>query len=125
MENTLHSSLSQKRSAHTLKFGMIVLLVLLSFGYWAYQYVPPVQPEQLKMEEKSSGKNGKHANPDAQKSAEAQYEKAKAAHDELLSKANKTKGDVKELEKLKKVLKHWRKKKDWKGENHSQKPKGN
>jgi hypothetical protein len=125
MDNTLPSSLSEKRSAHTLKSGIIVLLVLFSCGYWAYQYIPPIPPDQLKMEEKSSGKNGKHANPDAQKSAEAQYEKAKSAHDELLSKANKTKEDVKELDKLKKVLKHWRKKKDWKGENHSQKPKGN
>lgn len=123
MANIIRAHLLEKQSSNGLIIG---ILILCSVAYLGIQYLmPPLPPEPLRMEQKSSGKNGKHANPDVQKSAETQYEKAKAAYDELLSKANKTKEDVKELEKLKKVLKHWRKKKDWKGENHSQKSKGN
>ncbi|HOY04169.1 MAG TPA: hypothetical protein PLO67_02140 [Saprospiraceae bacterium] len=125
MGKALPTSLSDKPVTTFFKSGLFVSFILFSIGYWLYHTVMPVYPEQLKMEQKSSGKNGKHANPDAQQSAEAQYERTKSAHDELLSKPNKTKEDVKELHKLKNALKHWRKKKDWKGENHSQKSKGN
>ena len=73
----------------------------------------------------SSGKNGKHVNQNAQKNAEEQYQKAKEAFDNLNKKPKKTSADNKLQDKLKKQVEHWRKKKDWGGENHSQKHKGN
>ncbi len=74
---------------------------------------------------KTSGKNGKHANVKARNVAKEKYDQVKRDYDELLKKPNKTKADKRQLEKLSKQLKHWKKKKDFKGENHSQKPKGN
>lgn len=73
----------------------------------------------------SSGKNGKHVNQKAQKNAEEQYQKVKEAFDKLNKKPKKSREDNKQLEKLKNQVEHWRKKKDWGGENHSQKHKGN
>jgi hypothetical protein len=57
--------------------------------------------------------------------AEEAYKKAKEAYDKLFQKAGKSKEDRALLDKLKKQAEHWRKKKDWSGEHHSQKHKGN
>ncbi len=75
--------------------------------------------------EKSSGKNEKHANQKAREVAENAYQKAKEAFEKLLKKPNKTPEDKKLLKKLQRELEHWRMKKDWNGENHAQKNKGN
>lgn len=75
--------------------------------------------------EKSSGRNDKHSNPKARQSAEEQYQKAKDAWQQLKSKANKSREDKQLQQQLEKQVKHLEKKKGWKGENHSQKHKGN
>ena len=74
--------------------------------------------------ESGGGKNAPHANQNANKAAEEAYNKAKEAYDQLFKKPNKTSEDKTLLDKLKKQVEHWRKKKDWNGENHSQKSKG-
>lgn len=99
---------------------MALLLALLAWQHLAQQSAD----HQLKME-KASGRNEQHANQKARESAEQQLEKLKQAFDKLNAKTSKTKSDNATLQKLDKQLKHWRKKKDWKGENHSQKHKGN
>lgn len=74
---------------------------------------------------KSRGRNESHANRKARDRAEEEFEKAKEAFDKLDKTVNKTKDQNKLLGKLRKKVEHWRKKKDWKGEHHSQKHKGN
>ena len=74
---------------------------------------------------KSPGRNESHANQKARERAEEEYQKAKDALGKMEEKIQKTKEDNKMLEKLRDKVKHWKKKKDWKGENHSQKNKGN
>ena len=122
MENTLSAPVPQSHSGrHSL---LLVVFALLSLCYLTYHYAQQTQKDRVRME-KSSGRNEKHANPKAKQSAEEQFEKVKQEYDQLFSKTKKSKEDVKALNKLKKQLEHWRKKKNWKGENHSQKPKGN
>lgn len=75
--------------------------------------------------EKSPGRNGKHANPKARQSADEQYQQAKEAWQKLKSKPNKSPEDKQLQQQLEKQVKHWEKKKGWKGEQHSQKHKGN
>lgn len=95
-----------------------MLLLCLTYGYFSSQ-----QPSRFKLE-MSSGKNGKHVGQGAKETAEAEYQKAKEAFDTLNKKPKKSRADNDLLEKLKKQVQHWRKKKDWSGENHSQKHKG-
>lgn len=80
--------------------------------------------DQNKVEMKSSGKSGKHANPKAKQSANEKYREAKAEFEKLHTKGNKTPDEKVALEKWRTQMKHWKKKKDWSGEQHSQKHKG-
>lgn len=94
----------------------------------SHYVVPPdaYQNNQLKMElEKSSGRNGQHANQKAREKAQQEYEKVRGEYQQWNSKPNKTPDDKKFIEKLRKLLERLRKKKDFNGENHSQKHKGN
>ncbi len=75
--------------------------------------------------EKNGERNGKHANPKARESAQQQFEKAKQEYEYWDKKPNKTPDEKEFLKKLRKLLEHLRKKKDFTGENHSQKNKGN
>ena len=103
---------------------LLVITALLGLlCYLTYNYGQQMQRDRANME-KSAGRNGKHSNLDARKSAEEQFEKIKQEYDQLFSKTKKSKEDVKGLNKLKKQLEHWRTKKHWKGEQHSQKYKG-
>ena len=74
--------------------------------------------------EKTTGKNGKHANIKARESAEQEYEKVREQLQEWSRKPNKTPEDKDFIKKLRKLLERLRQKKDFSGENHSQKPKG-
>lgn len=74
---------------------------------------------------KSGGKHGKHSNPKARQSADEKYQEAKTEFEKLNSKIKKTPEEKAELEKWRTQMKHWMKKKDWSGEQHSQKNKGN
>lgn len=111
------------------KSGGITLLLPLSLAlsllfYFSYSPLQQTTTDRVNME-KSSGRNGKHANPKARQSAEEQYQKAKDAWQQLKSKVNKSAGDKKLQQELEKQVKHWEKKKGWNGEHHSQKHKGN
>ncbi len=84
-----------------------------------------VNGQEVPQARKGGGKNGQHANQKAKQSAGEKYEEAKAKHDSLRSKPNKTKEEAKLVEKLKKQVEHWKRKADETGENHSRNAKGN
>ena len=117
----------QKPTFLTKGILIFALLGILAFVTSTYLSQPPPEPlrdNRLKME-KSSGKNGKHANPKARESAQQQYEKAKQEFEHWDKKPNKTPEEKKLVKKLRNLVEHLRKKKDFTGENHSQKNKGN
>jgi hypothetical protein len=66
------------------------------------------------------GKNAKHSNPDAREAARLKWEEAKKELEQA-SRAGATKKEKKILEDR---VKHWKRKMDFSGEHHSQKPKG-
>ena len=68
---------------------------------------------------KSSGKNEKHSSLKAKESARQKYQDIKSQYDKLNLKQNKTPEDKKSLKKLENQVKHWKKKQDFTGENHS------
>lgn len=72
---------------------------------------------------KQSGKNEPHANQKAKESAAEKYAQLQKEFETLKQKPKKDKNDNDKLEKLKKQLKHWKRKMEFKGENHSQKAK--
>ena len=74
---------------------------------------------------KSSGKNEKHSSLKAKESARQKYQDIKSQYDKLNLKQNKTPEDKKSLKKLENQVKHWKKKQDFTGENHSMNAKGN
>ena len=74
---------------------------------------------------KSSGKNEKHSSLKAKESARQKYQDIKSQYDKLNLKQNKTPEDKKSLKKLDNQVKHWKKKQDFTGENHSMNAKGN
>lgn len=98
--------------------------ILLLYSAYTYQDWQRYR-EQNRVEMKSRGKTGKHANPKAKQSAEEKYQEAKIEFEKLHTKANKTPEEKAALEKLRTQMKHWQKKKDWGGEQHSQNNKGN
>ena len=73
----------------------------------------------------SGNKNSQHANQKAKNAAGQKYLETKDKYDYLHNKANKTKDDKKELDRLERQMKHWKKKQDFSGENHSRNAKGN
>jgi hypothetical protein len=105
-------------------FPLLLVGILLLFSLHAYQ-IWQQHRNQNKVEMKSSGKSGKHANPKAKQSANEKYQEAKTEFEKLNSKVNKTPEEKAALEKWRTQMKHWQKKKDWGGEQHSQKHKGN
>lgn len=124
MEKTLNSSVIRRPvSGNPLWLLWIAVLLSLMF-LLSYDYVQQTNRNQVNME-KSSGRNGKHANPKARQSAENEYRKAKDAWQKLKAKTNKSAEDKKLQQELEKRVKHLEKKKSWKGEHHSQKHKGN
>lgn len=103
-----------------LIFATIVLGML--FPIFCERTIARGRDNILKME-KGGGKNANHANQKARESAEQEYQKVKQEYEALDKKRMKTPDDKKLLDKLEKQMKHWKKKKDWGGEHHSQKPK--
>ena len=73
----------------------------------------------------SGNKNSQHANQKAKNAAGQKYQETKDKYDYLHNKANKTKDDKKELDRLERQMKHWKRKQDFSGENHSRNAKGN
>jgi len=103
-------------------FAIAIVLSLLC--YTTYNHFQQRPKDRVNME-KSSGKNGKHANEKARESADEQYQEAKDAWQQMKAKPNKSPQDKQLQQQLEKQVKHLEKKKNWKGEHHSQKHKGN
>lgn len=117
---------SQKGSPFSGKLLLLaILLGVITFAL-PYYYVQNQQEVQdsIREMEKSSGKNGKHANPKARESAEREYQKVKQEFEQCDRKPNKTPQEKDYIKKLRKALEKLRQKKDFSGENHSQKNKG-
>lgn len=123
MENTLLPSASHSNSGRQV-LPLVVAALLSLLCYLTYDYVQQTQKDRVNME-KSSGRNGKHSNPKARQSADDKYQKIKEEWQQLKAKTNKSPEDKKLQQQLEKQVKHLEKKKNWKGENHSQKNKGN
>lgn len=119
----MSSSVPQSNAGRQL-LPLIIAAVISLLCYLTYDYAQQTQKDRVNME-KSSGRNGKHSNPKARKSAEDQYQKVKEEWQQLKAKTNKSPEDKKLQQQLEKQVKHLEKKKNWKGENHSQKNKGN
>jgi hypothetical protein len=98
------------------------IILVLSYAITAPLNLPP--DHQLKME-KSSGRNDPHANQKARDKAQEEYDKVREELQQWNRKPNKTPDDKKIIEKLRKQLERLRKKKDFGGETHSRKSKGN
>lgn len=109
MQKTLNPP-APRPAANRPILHVLLIAMLCALCYLTYNQLQQIHRDRVNME-KSPGKHGKHSNPDARSSAEQQYDKAKQEFDQLFSKTNKTKEDVKILKKLKKQLEHWRKKK--------------
>ena len=73
----------------------------------------------------SGNKNSSHANQKAKSSAEQKYQEAQKRYQELKTKSNKTVEEARTVDRLRKQAKHWKKEKDFSGENHSRNAKGN
>ena len=103
-----------------LIFAAIILGTLFPIYY--EQAVHRDKDKTLRME-KGGGKNANHANQKARETADQEYQKVRQEYEALDKKRMKTPEDKKALDKLEKKMKHWKKKKDWGGEHHSQKAK--
>lgn len=114
-------SKNPRASGKLLLIGVLVGFVAIAFSVILSHSTPP--EIRLKME-KSAGKNGKHANAKARESAEQEYQRLKKQLEEWVKKPNKTPEDQDFIKKLRKLVEHLRRKKDFSGENHSQKHKG-
>jgi 5-bromo-4-chloroindolyl phosphate hydrolysis protein len=124
MEALVTSKSNSPNSGITGKVILIAcLLAALAVATSIFVSQPLPSEIQLKME-KSAGKNGKHANFKARESAEQEYQRIKDQLQEWNKKPNKTPEDKDFIKKLRKLLERLRQKKDFSGENHSQKNKG-
>ena len=101
--------------------SLLIVIILAFLTVSIPIYYQPVH--ELKME-KDSGKNGKHSNPKARESAEQEYQKVKKEFEYWDRKNNKTPQEKSYIKRLRRLLEKLRKKKDFSGENHSQKHKG-
>ena len=109
--------------------GLLLLLFSLVIGSTFTVYYHTTRPNEdeigrVRMD-KSSGRNDPHANQKAREKAQEDFEKVRDEFQNWNRKPNKTPDDKKFIEKLRKQLERLRKKKDFTGENHSQKHKGN
>ena len=115
-----------EKSAHGLTTAVVavVLLVLaLLLIYPLYVSSSGSVNTRANMA-KGSDRNSKHVQPKAKEQAEEAFEKIKQELEGWKSKPNKTPEDKDYIKKLRKKLEQLRKKKDFSGENHSQKHKG-
>lgn len=105
---------------------MLIIATASTFAVLSYYQSQRNDTEtgRIRMD-KSSGRNDPHANQKARDKAQQEYEKVREEFQNWNRKPNKTPDDKKFIEKLRKQLERFRKKKDFNGENHSQKHKGN
>lgn len=120
---TSHAPSLNQSGKSSASIVIAAILTLLFFAGYTYVQQYPNENKTLKIE-KSGGKNAKHANQKTKERAEQEYQKVNDELAKLRAKTPKTKEDVKQVDKLERLKKHWQKKKDWPGEHHSQKGKG-
>lgn len=109
-------------------YGWLALVVAstLIYAITAHYTAPLNIPTDYRLKmEKKSGRNDPHANQKARESAQQKYEEAKREFEYWDQKPKKTPDEKKLVQKFRKLMEHFRKKKDFTGENHSQKSKGN
>lgn len=123
MDTTLHAP-NQTISSGRFPWPLVIAILLSLLCYTTYNHFQQRPKDRVNME-KSSGRNGKHANEKARESADEQYQEAKDAWQQMKAKPNKSPQDKQLQQQLEKQVKHLEKKKNWKGEHHSQKHKGN
>lgn len=124
METAATFKSTSKVSSNSGKLLLALLLfAALTLAIPVY-YSHTMPSENQRRMEKSTGRNGKHANPKARESAEQEYQRVKEQFQEWDKKPNKTPEEKEFIKKLRKMLEKLRKKKDFSGENHSQKHKG-
>lgn len=111
-------------SGKLLLIAAILGIITMVVPYYYVQTQDEVE-ENIREMSKDSGKNGKHANQKARERAEEEYQKVKEELQQWDRKPNKTPDDKDYIKKLSKMLERLRSKKDFTGENHSQKFKGN
>jgi len=122
MQTSLAPSLHHSGKSLT-PIAIAVIFTLLFFA--GYNLVQQYSKENKTLKiEKSTGKNEKHVNQKAKERAEQEFKKVNDELAKLRARTPKTKEDVKQVDKLERLKKHWQKKKDWPGEHHSQKAKG-
>ena len=107
-----------------LIFSLLAITEIFAGIPFPYQEQILVEQAEIGEQLKDAGKNGKHVNQKAVASAKVKYESIRESYQQLKQKSNKSKADKQTLKKLQRQLKHWQKKKDFKGENHSQRQKG-
>jgi hypothetical protein len=106
-----------------MAIAAVVLVLALLLTYPLYMSSGGSAKSRLDMA-KGSERNSKHVQPKTKEQAEEAYEKIKQELEQWKSKPNKTPEDKDYIKKLRKKLEQLRKKKDFSGENHSQKHKG-
>ncbi len=124
MSTLITTSKGSTFSGKLLLLAILLGILTIFVPYYYVQHSDEVQNSIREME-KSSGKNGKHVNQKARESAEKEYQKVKEELQQWDRKPNKTPDDKDYIKKLRKMLERLRNKKDFSGENHSQKNKGN
>ena len=80
----------------------------------------PTSSDAKNYNQHGGGKNAKHSNPDAREAARQKWLDAKRELEEA-KRSGASKSEKSEIERR---IKHWKKKMDFSGEHHSQKPKG-
>ena len=123
---TPHPNTDVKRSLAGRYLLLLPLVLGLTCTAFYYYKAQPNDDEigRVRMD-KSNGRNEPHVNQKARDKAQQEYEKIRDEFQNWNRKPNKTPDDKKFIEKLRKQLERLRKKKDFNGENHSQKHKGN
>lgn len=119
------STLSAKSKGSPFSGKLLLFAAIHGVMTMAVPYYYVQNLEEVRIKEMSNGKNGKHANQKARESAEQEYLKVKEELQQWDRKPNKSPDDKDYIKKLRKMLERLRQRKDFTGENHSQKPKGN
>ncbi len=123
LRNLYQESLIRKSFSIAMSSIFLIFVAYISNGGEPVKHKVDEQIQETEL--KTSGKNGKHINQQAKEQAKKEYENAKQEFNKIDSKPQKTKDDKNLWDKLRKQVKHWRKKMNKTGENHSQKNKGN
>lgn len=117
-------TISNRPSLKRFIFPVLVVFCLLLVPLLIWRPASYPSTPILKIE-KGGGKNAPHANQKVRDNAADQYRQVKEEFESWDKKPNKTPKDKEFIKKLRRQLERLKKRMDFKGENHSQKHKGN